>query len=391
MFVAIPMTENLDAIVVGAGPAGSTAAARLSQLGRRVLLLDRVGFPRDKTCGDAIQAGAIGILRGLGYRETLDPALFHPITDWLIEAPNRTTVSARLDTSGHDPYIARRVNFDQLVFEQAVQNGAQFCQASVTAPIVENGRVVGVTAKVAGAHADESFRAPIVIAADGATSTIARTLLKGRGDDVHWAVAIRCYADMRDDLGHRCEFYFPKSIMPGYAWMFPTGERSANIGVGLRLDKYRTHGTTLDALLTRFLDLLDDRVIRASVSEIKSWQLPMGSSRHSRVFDGCLLVGDAGGFIDPLLGAGIYNAMRTGHLAAETAHYALTTGDSSRAAMATFDRTWKRTMGWGLRRATWVQKLIVRNPWAMNVVFAPARLHPAIGRKIVMTLSGEKL
>jgi len=388
-----------DAIVVGAGPAGSTAAARLSQLGRRVLLLDRVSFPRDKTCGDAIQAGAIELLRELGYREPLDSTKFHAVTDWTIEAPNRRVVAAHLDTHGHDPYIARRIAFDQLVFDQALHNGAQFCQAQVTAPIIENGRVVGVLAKdqakssaaQAVPNTAQEFRAPLVIAADGATSAIGRALNGSRGAEIHWSIAIRCYADMRDDLQRRCEFYFPKNIMPGYAWLFPTGERTANIGVGLRLDKYRQSGVTLDALLTRFLDMLGGRVIRESVTEIKTWQLPFGSSRQSRVFDGCILVGDAGSFIDPLLGAGIYNAMRTGTLAAQTGHDALTRGDTSRSGLIAFDAQWKRSMGWGLRRATWVQRLVVGHPWLMNAVFLPASLHPVLGRQIVMMLSGEKI
>ncbi len=380
-----------DVIVVGAGPAGSSAAAKLSQLGRRVLIMDRLAFPRDKTCGDAIQAGAIELLRDLGYREPLDPALFHPITDWTIEAPNRRVVAARLDTHGHDPYIARRIDFDQLVYNQALHNGAEFCQAQVSAPILEQGRVVGVVAKVPGSHHADEFRAPLVIAADGASSVIRRALLGTPREDQHWAVAIRCYAEMRDDLQHRCQFYFPKSIMPGYAWVFPTDDRGANIGVGLRLDKYRQQKVTLEDLLRRFLDMLGSRVIRDSVTEVKSWQLPFGSSRHSRVFDGCILIGDAGSFIDPLLGAGIYNGMRTGVMSAQVAHRALQQANTSREGLADFDRNWKRAMGWSLRRASWVQKLVIGHPWAINAIFIPASINRALGRQVVMSLSGEKI
>ncbi len=389
------LDTRLDVIVVGAGPAGSTAAAKLAQLGRRVLLLDRSDFPRDKTCGDAIQAGAIELLRDIGYQAPLDRGLFHPITDWTIEAPSRRRVSAKLNTHGHDPYIARRIDFDQLVYKQALANGVQFCQAQVSAPILDNGRVVGVMAKEHGAHSTAEYRAPIVIAADGATSVIGRALngtrTQARSSDLHWAIAVRCYAQMRDDLQNHCEFYFPKSIMPGYAWLFPNGERSANLGIGLRLDKYRQQKISLDDLLNLFFDLLGDRLLRQTVTEIKSWQLPFGSSRHSRVFDGCILVGDAGSFIDPLLGAGIYNGMRTGHIAAQVIHQALNRGDTSRAGLTAFDRLWRREMGWALRRATWAQRLIVGRPWVMNTIFVPASMNPVLGRQLVMTLSGEKI
>ena len=378
-------------IVVGAGPAGSTAAAALGRLGRRVLLLDRQSFPRDKTCGDAIQAGAIEILRELGYTKPLDPACFHPVSAWTIEAPNRRIVAAALDTHGHDPYIARRVQFDQLVYDQALTSGVQFVQRQVTAPVIEAGRVIGVEARRPGSRTVETFRAPVVIAADGATSVMRRALLPNREPDVHHAVAIRGYAQFRTRLDPCCEFYFPKVIMPGYGWLFPTGDHSANIGIGMRRDQYRRRGLSLEALFDLFLDMLGDRLDRDSLSEVQSWQLPFGSSQQPRAVAGSLLIGDAGSFIDPLLGAGIYNAMRTGRLAAQVIDNALAMTDPLPGTLASFDRRWRQMMGGGLRRARWVQQIIVGQPWLMNAVFTPASLHPALGRRVVMALSGEKI
>src|SRR5258708_17837217 len=338
-----------DVIVVGAGPAGSSAAATLARAteghpGRRVLLVDRSTFPRDKTCGDAIQGGAIHLLRELGYQGTIDPAKFTKITSWTIEAPSRVKVESLLHTqNGDEPYIARRTEFDTLVFQQALANGAEFCQAQVTAPIIEGGRVVGVTARPVGAKHNIELRAPVVIAADGATSVVGRALLGGRDEERHWAVAIRCYARMKSKLENRCEFYFPRVVVPGYAWVFPMGEAtdgcaSANIGVGIRLDHYRKRGETLTGLLDRFLDMLGDRIDRDSVEAIKSWQLPFGSKPISRAFDGCMLVGDARHFVDPLLGAGIYYGKLTGHLAPQVADGALRDGETLLRRLSDFDR-----------------------------------------------------
>lgn len=382
-----------DVIVAGAGPAGSTAAAALAKAGRRVLLMDRSGFPRDKTCGDAIQAGALSLLYELGYQGSIDPAVFTHIADWTIEAPSKVNISANLHfyKGEHAPYIARRVNFDHLVYQQATANGAEFCQAQVMSPILDGKKVIGVVAKPVGSKESMEFRAPIVIAADGATSVIAREVRKERDADVHWAIAIRCYATMREDLNNRCEFYFPKSILPGYAWIFPSGEHSANIGVGIRLDKYRQRNMVLSDMLERFLDDLGERVDRASVSEIKSWQIPFGSRRNSRAFDGCMLVGDAGNFVDPLLGAGIYFGMKTGMLAAQVAIAALHDGDTSQKRLCEFDRLWKQAIGWPLRRATLVQKVIIGQPWLLNSVIGLASLNKALGRRVVMALSGEKI
>src|SRR5258708_9283444 len=116
-----------DVIVVGAGPAGSSAAATLarateSHAGRRVLLVDRSTFPRDKTCGDAIQGGAIKLLRELGYAGTIEPAKFTKITNWTIEAPSRVSVGSPLHTQHDEPYIAKPTEFDTLVFQQALAN-----------------------------------------------------------------------------------------------------------------------------------------------------------------------------------------------------------------------------------------------------------------------------
>jgi geranylgeranyl reductase family protein len=382
-----------DVIVAGAGPAGSAAAAALSKVGRRVLLIDRSTFPRDKTCGDAIQAGALALLYDLGYQGTIDQSIFTHIADWTIEAPSRVSVSANLHAykGEHAPYIARRLNFDNLVYRQAIANGANFCQAQVTSPIFDGDKVVGVVAKPVGSKDSMEFRAPIVIAADGATSVIARDVRKERDADVHWAIAIRCYVTMREDLKNRCEFYFPKSILPGYAWIFPSGEHGANIGVGIRLDKYRQQNIALSDLLERFLDDLGGRVDRASVAEIKSWQIPFGSRRNSRAFGGCMLVGDAGNFVDPLLGAGIYFGMKTGMLAAQVADSALRDSDTSQRRLSEFDRLWKRVIGWPLRRATLVQKIIIGQPWLLNSVIGIASLNKELGRRLVMALSGEKI
>jgi flavin-dependent dehydrogenase len=179
--------------------------------------------------------------------------------------------------------------------------------------------------------------------------------------------------------------------MPGYAWIFPVGEDRANIGVGIRLDLYQKRNRSLNELLDSFLDMLGERVDRQSVEEIKSWQLPLGSTPTRRAFDGCMLVGDAGHFIDPLLGAGIYFGMCTGHLAAKVADAALREGDSSQRRLREFDRLWKKDLGWTLRRATLVQKLVVSRPWTMNLVVGLASLNNVLGRWIVTALSGEKL
>src|SRR5258708_28621517 len=114
--------------------------------------------------------------------------------------------------------LARRVDFDRLVFRQALGNGVEFCPAQATGIVRDGPTVVGVEARPHGEKTTRVLRAPIVIAADGATSVIAREVRAEHDADRHWAVAIRCYARMKERLDHHSEFYFDRAILPGYAW-----------------------------------------------------------------------------------------------------------------------------------------------------------------------------
>src|SRR6185369_13572991 len=152
---------------------------------------------------------------------------------------------------------------------------------------------------------------------------------------------------------------FPQIILPGYGWVFPLGDDGANIGVGMRLDQYKTRQASLDTLLQQFLDMIGERISLDTVGEVKSWQLPLASRQYQRVFDGCMLVGDAGRFVDPLLGAGIYAGMKTGYEAGQVAAAALREGDVSARRLSEYDRRWYSDLGRGQRRATLVQRTVI--------------------------------
>ena len=187
------MPSNHDVIIVGSGPAGSTAATALARRGRDVLLLDRAAFPRDKACGDGIPPGTVGILHDLGMAETLRAADFHRIDALrLVSARGRDW---RLDFTprrdGADFFIAPRVRFDEVLRRHAIASGARFQRAQVRAPLLENGRVVGVRAEIDGV--ENEIAARVVIGADGATSAIARALVPEKPPESHRAVAIQLW------------------------------------------------------------------------------------------------------------------------------------------------------------------------------------------------------
>ena len=164
-----------EIVVVGAGPSGSATAISLAKQGHDVLLLDRKDFPRDKTCGDGIPAGAIEVLYSLGMEEKIRQAEFYPVDRILLSSPREYVLEADLKPgeTGASSYVVPRTEFDALIQEHAVECGADFRRAQVQEPIVEDGRVVGVRAKINGSV--EEIRSKVVIGADGVTSALARS------------------------------------------------------------------------------------------------------------------------------------------------------------------------------------------------------------------------
>ncbi|MBI4538384.1 MAG: NAD(P)/FAD-dependent oxidoreductase [Gemmatimonadetes bacterium] len=361
--------ERHEVIVVGAGPAGSVAATVLAQGGRDVLLLDRTRFPRDKACGDLVPQAALSLMLDLGVSDAARAACFYPVRRLRIAAPGDRAFEVALRAgAGLDSCVVRREVFDAMLWEHAKWSGARFRVARVEEPVVERGRVVGVRVR------DESeIRAELVIAADGATSAIARALRATRTPDRHRAVALRAYVDGLELVDHLVEVHYARELLPGYGWIFPVDGRCANVGVGMRLDLFRRRNTTLRKLLDEFLRLpsIAPRLgPSARVHDVLVWQLNFGSEVFPRIWDGALLIGDAGGFVSPLTGGGIHNAMITGVLAGHAAMRALAAGDASRSTLRAFERAWRRRLWVKLWGGYWAQRWITSSPQLLDGVAA---------------------
>ena len=370
------MSSNCDVIVVGAGPAGSTAAIVLARAGRNVLLLDRAEFPRDKVCGDGIPPGTVGILNDLGMAESLRAADFHVIDGLrLVSARGRDwrlRFTPRREGAGF--FVAPRHRFDDLLRRHAVASGAVFQRAHARAPIMEHGDVVGVRAVVDGDERD--LRARAVIVADGAASAVARALNPAKPPESHRAVAIRGYLDGFESMPHTVEFHFGRHFAPGYAWVFPMGDTSANVGVIVRTDCFKRRGIALETLLHEFVtsDELRKRGVReGTLRDVATWQVPLAAPGATPLaFDGALIVGDAARLVDALTGEGIHNAVVSGRLAGETVARALERGDLSRAALADYETQLEREIGSLIRRSYRWQKYVTAYPRVLEVLFVLA-------------------
>ncbi|WP_261991268.1 geranylgeranyl reductase family protein [Streptomyces sp. OR43] len=331
--VASSRSEEAQVIVVGAGPAGSSAAFHLARAGVDVLLLEKSVFPREKVCGDGLTPRAVHQLIRMGVD---------------IKAPGWTRSrgmrwvagerQVRIDWPALGGYpdfglTRSRHDFDDILARHAVAAGARLrTGVKVTDPVTDRaGRVTGVTA-VSGAGDPVVHRAPVVIAADGASARLALAMGLQRDTKRQIATAARRYyrspgRSREEYLELWADLRYPRSdrYLPGYGWIFPMGDGRVNVGLGAI--PHRRHGkadlrATLDRWLARTPEawgLCEEN----AEGPVRSAALPLGFNRHPLYTRGLLLVGDSGGMISPWNGEGIGQALEAGEVAAETAALAL--------------------------------------------------------------------
>ncbi len=385
-----------EVIVVGAGPGGAATAAALARAGRDVLLLDRQSFPRDKICGDAVSLGAVRILNDLGMNDRIlaarDRGEFYRLDGMRLVSPSGHTLYSGFHRgpAGEESYVAPRLFFDVAIQQHAIECGVSFRQAEVKEPLLEDGRVVGVVAREGGAT--HTYRAPVVIGADGVTSVLMRHLRPEAEQhrDTHRAVALRAYIEGMELFPHIVEFFLYDEILPGYAWVFPAGDNLANIGLGMRLDVFRRHKRNLKQMLRDFLDMPPIRARLANdhtLRDVAIWQLNFGSqARLQHAFDGALLVGDAAGFINPLTGGGIHNALISAMLAAETVDEALRRGDVSRESLRVYEQRCDEAMWSGMRRSFFYQRFLLNYPTQVDWLIRFLGRHGGVAKTFVSKL-----
>lgn len=334
-----------DAIIVGAGPGGATAAAVLARQGRHVLMLDRERFPRDKICGDAISGKSVDVLRELGIldRVVRDESL----GSWGVTFSGPSGAEAAIPFSKLDQpvapgFVSPRTVFDNLVFECAVEAGAEIMQeVTVTGLIRSGSQVTGVTARTKEGESLE-LRAPVVIGADGAYSIVARELGMEQLSEKHYCAGIRAYYEGVTGFHSRnfIEIHFVDESIPGYFWIFPMPGGKANVGLGMLSSAVKKRKVKLKRLLDELVEhpRFKDRFRDATrIGDVRGWGLPLGSRPRTMAGDGWMLVGDAASLIDPFTGEGIGNAMVSGWKAAEWTLRARESGDFSAAFLAGYE------------------------------------------------------
>ncbi len=329
-------TRDADVIVVGAGPAGSTAAFHLAQSGLDVLLLEKTSFPREKVCGDGLTPRAVKSLITMGI--ATDAA-----DGWVrnkglrILGGGRTIEVPWPDLASFPDYglVRTRMDFDETLARHAQKAGARMHeQTNVSGPVLDrSGRVAGVTAKRSDGS-EVTFRAPVTLACDGNSARLALALDLHKRTDRPMGVAVRTYysSPRHDDtwLESWLELWDTsrgeRKLLPGYGWVFGVGDGTCNVGLGVLNNSCAFGKTDYRAMLKAWMDSTPEEWgfrDQNRVGPILGAALPMGFNRTPHYTRGVLLVGDAGGMVNPFNGEGIAYAMESGELAAETVVQAL--------------------------------------------------------------------
>jgi geranylgeranyl reductase family protein len=334
--------RQADVIVVGAGPAGASAAYHLAESGVDVLLLEKSAFPRDKICGDGLTPRAVRQLVAMGI--DLDaPGWQRNLGLRIVGAGHRLELPWP-ELAAFPPYglVRTRADLDEILARHAEKAGARLMErTAVTGPVVDErtGRVTGVTAKPVDDRGrrlggDETYTAPVVVACDGVSARLAIALGLERRDDRPMGVAVRAYYETSRHDDEWMESWLElwdgdpgtSNLLPGYGWIFGVGNGTANVGLGiLNTSTAFQHVDYKDVLRRWLAHTPDEWGFRDEnlVGRIGSAALPMGFNRKPHYTRGMLLCGDSGGMVNPFNGEGIDYALESGHLAAETVVQAL--------------------------------------------------------------------
>ncbi len=322
-----------DVIVVGAGPAGSTAAYHLATAGLDVLLLEKTSFPREKVCGDGLTPRAVKALTTMGLPVDEGDGWLRNKGLRIIGGGGRIEL-AWPDLSSFPGYgtIRARTDFDQLLARHAVKAGARLHEnVTVTGSTFDErtGRVNGVTAKDKAKETKE-LKARLVVAADGNSSRLSVSMGLHKRDDRPLGVAVRTYYKSprtNDDyLEAWLDLWDGKDLLPGYGWIFGMGDGTSNVGLGLLNTSEAFGHIDYRALLRRWLGAMPAEwgfSEENRTEPIRGAALPMGFNRTPHYTRGLVLVGDAGGMVNPFNGEGIAYAMESGEIAARSIVQAL--------------------------------------------------------------------
>jgi len=348
-----------DVVIVGAGPAGTCAAMELAKHDFKVALLDKSTFPRDKICGDFVAA------KGIRALQQISPSAYDRIISFSEKATNKST---RLYVGDFESllfewkslsYTIKREQFDNLLLQEALASKKlDFFQGDGVKAIERSKDLL-----LLSSQKGKSYHTRLVIGADGAHSVVARQLAGFQIDREHYGGSVRAYFTGVENIQAEInEVYVHKSVVPGYFWLFPLSDTTANVGVGMHSRHITANKVDLKALFHRFVEenpVLKSKLGNATMQgSLSGFGLPFFSKKFTIHGDGFMLTGDAASLIDPTNGEGIELAIVSGQMAAQTAIKALVANNTSASVLAEYaekvHQLWWKQMNKKAKIVKWV-------------------------------------
>jgi geranylgeranyl reductase family protein len=284
--------SSFDVAVVGAGPAGSTAAQRLSAAGARVLLVDKATFPRDKPCGGGVTGRAARLL----------PFPIDPVVEDVVDRLEcRLAYGQSFERRARAPlaYMTQRKRLDHFLLQQAAAAGADVRDGVKVADVAPDGLTVD----------GEEVQARIVIGADGCNGTAARAL--GLAGPIVHGVALEANVPHEARFAHTMVLEIG-AVRGGYGWVFPKGDH-LNVGVGGN----ESEAPLLRDELRRHCDAYG--IDHGAATDTRGYRLPLRRPQAGLARGTAAVIGDAAGLVDPFSGDGMYEAFLSAQLVAAAA------------------------------------------------------------------------
>ena len=331
-----------DVLIAGAGPGGASTSVFLAKEKINHIIIDKAVFPRDKICGDAFSGKSVGILK------RITPAW----QDYFIADKNKAVVSTGIQFTAPDNtcldipfllkntkeqipagFVSKRIDFDNTLAGLIDNQYATFLTGTLLEDIEEIKDGLLVTIKQHGER--KLIFTKMIVGAEGRGSIVAKKMAKHTMELAHYSAGIRAYYKNVSGMHEQnyIELHFLKELQPGYLWIFPLPNGTANVGVGMlsksiSLKKVNLKQLMLEAIKTH--PTLKDRFVNATIEgPIEGWGLPLGSKKRKLSGNRFLLTGDAGSLIDPFTGEGIGNAMVSGLVASRVIKKAIDANDFS--------------------------------------------------------------
>ncbi|UYQ94521.1 NAD(P)/FAD-dependent oxidoreductase [Chitinophaga horti] len=375
---------HTDICIIGAGPAGATAALQLAYSGVSCTVVDKAVFPRDKVCGDGLSGKVLTLLN------RIDPAIGARLLAAQFKldsfgvnfvAANRIGIdipyAANYQKKPGEPrgFVCKRMDFDNFLVDELKRCPHVQLLEGVD---INRHELQADGYLLSDAKNNTQIKAKLVIVANGAHSTFTKEVAGIHMEPEHYVAGIRAYYKNISGLhaDNFIELHFLKDMLPGYFWIFPLPNGEANVGVGMLSKSIRQKKANLKKMLLDTVNNdpeMKERFKHAElIGSIDGYGLPLGSKKRPLSGERYMLTGDAGYLIDPFTGEGIGNALYTGRMAAQQAIKSLEADDYSAAFMQAYDENVYRVLGPELTMSTKLQKLI-KYPFILNMLMKMAR------------------